>query len=300
MATRKASPSPGVRTQLARRHVLVDTRESGNGEWYIDGDVGRAIPGTFAYEGMTFDRQYHEFGDFWVYLKEGLPPPPGLSRPKDWLVIERKTWADFHSSVQDSGAGREDTRIRHQVRGLLKLQEQGYQTCVLIVGLLTPTGGKSVLAKGKGVQLTLNGKRVSRNWSYESLEAARLAVEHVGILTAITPSDEDVPRAIRMVADVVSRAEHFKPKGVASLAPGLPTLAMVFTAVPDVGEITALNIAKTVQTFEAFWRMDAKELTKIPGVGKVTAERLWATFHSLEFVEPQTPEDYAREFANAR
>lgn len=259
------------------RKVIVDSRETPHHlTWFDDSEMARELPGTFLHEGMVWTQEALEFGDFKIQL-QGLP----LNRIP-WLLVESKTWPDLLASLRDNGNARQDSRIRHQLEGLLKLHGFGYHVAVMTVGILTPAGGKN---RGRGVYIQNKGKRQFKNWSYFELMGALTAIQHLGIMTLQAPSEAEVPHTLRIAAEVCERQEHFQSPGLprlAALSPRLGALASTFTAVEGVGRQTALDLAMHFKTFPGFYEATEKELEKVQGVGKIMAQRLYAHFHGLE------------------
>ena len=93
-----------------------------------------------------------------------------------------------------------------------------------------------------------------------------------------------VPAAVRILADLVSRKQHFPPSGLprlSTLYPALDPLATTLTAVPTIGPATATAIALRFKDFPTLFDASTKELQEVEGVGKVLAERIRAHFHGL-------------------
>ena len=270
MASSSGTKSPRVR----ERTLWVDTKQMQNHPLWAE-DIRQ--PGTPQYEGFRVLSTAMDIGDYRINL-DGIDP---------WstrrLVVESKTWPDLHASARDNGAERFDTRLRHQLAGLLKMKQRGVQVAVLLIGQLTLAGEAPNRKRTTGVYVDVNGRRERREWDYFELEGIRTAIEHLGVMTTISPSSKDVPHTLWRLAEICSREKHFEPVGlpmVASLSPGLSQLATIFTAVPGIGPTTATNIAQHVKSFTKFMAMTQKELEQVPGVGKVTAAQLYGVFHS--------------------
>lgn len=281
--------------RVKERLLYLDTKQAVHHPvWIEDSPAARHTPGTLAYEGFRIKSRAMPIGDYQILLNGTNPLD---SAAGDWLYVESKTWPDLVASMRDSGADRVDTRLRHQLAGLQRLQDKGAQVAVLLVGQLTLTGGRAAVGKrATGVYVDVDGRRVKRNWSYHEVEVCRQAIEHLGIMTAIAPSNAQTPHTLWLLADVCSRDEHFPAKGLprlANLSPGLGQLATIFTAVEGIGPSTALSIASTAGSFPAFMAMDLRALEQVPMVGKVNAARLWQVFHSERNVNPENIEQAA-------
>lgn len=280
------------------RTLVMDTKQAVNHAWWLeDTPAARGTPGSLAYEGFRIKSQAMTFGDYKIQLNGTNPFD---HTPRDWLYVESKTWPDLYASLRDNGAERADTRLRHQLAGLLGLQARGHQVCVLLVGQITLVGGRATPGKRPtGVYVDTDGRRVRKNWSYHEVEVCRQAIEHLGIMTAIAPSESQTPHTLWLLADVCTRDEHFPPSGLprlAALTPGLSQLATIFTAVEGIGPAIAISIGQAVGSFPAFMDLDQRALESIPMVGKVNATRLWQAFHSTRNVSPATAEQMIEEF----
>lgn len=260
--------------RVRERTLFVDTKQMQNHPLWAE-DIRQ--PGTPQYEGFRVVASSMDIGDYRINL-DGTNPWTGRQ-----LVVESKTWPDLHASARDTAAERYDTRLRHQLNGLLYMKEEGLQVAVMLIGQVTLAGGAPNKRRTTGVYVDINGKRERREWDYFELEGIRTAIEHLGVMTTISPSSRDVPHTLWRLAEICSRTEHFEPVGlpmVASLSPGLSQLATIFTAVPGIGSTTATRIAEHVKSFPKFMAMTQKELEQVPGVGKVTAAQMYSVFHS--------------------
>jgi hypothetical protein len=156
---------------------------------------------------------------------------------------------------------------------------------VLLVGIVTPAGRK--LGSNVGVYVDPGvGRRRKQNWSYTSLEGIRAALQHMGILTYQVPSKAHVPEGLRHMAEMFESPEHFEDKGlpqVGMLAPKMGFLATQLTGIPGIGPNLARPIAAQYETFARFYEEATVEsLATIEGIGKLTAERIHAAFHTIE------------------
>jgi len=261
--------------------ALVDTKEANNHDlWFDDSRLAQSLPGTFAHEQINYQIKALDFGDIWVSLDSFR-----------WLIIELKTWEDLHGSVRDTGAGRVDSRIRHQVEGLIAKRELGFEIAVMIVGIATLAGGRS---NAKGVYLQNKGRRVNKPWNYFELEQIRATLQRLGILVYQAPSEAQVPHAVRLIAELYDRKEVFPQPGLPRLtnvSPRHDFLVSVLTGVPGVGVATAQIIAHEFKTFARFYHEATVErLAQLPDIGKITAERIYAAWHGLESGFVLTPE----------
>lgn len=252
--------------------VLIDTREATNHPlWLDDSDGAVNIPGTWRYEGYIPTPQLLPYGDVRLEL-------PDEARAH-WLTIEIKTWRDLLATLRDRGSRRSDTRIRHQMEGLLGLRMLGHEVCLLIIGLMTPAGGK----KRKGIYVTEKGKRrLISSWTWSEIQGALLAIQHMGVMVTFAESAERVPHAASIAANVCAQAAHFGDPGlaqVATLRPALDSLATTFTAVDKIGPDKAIALAEHCFDFPTFWTMTPAQLGEIKGIGKVMAQRIWDHFH---------------------
>lgn len=262
---------------LKRRLCWIDTKEKNHHPyWFEDGPL--AGPGSFAYERLVARTRSQEIGDVWIELEH-----------MQWLIVELKTWGDFHASVRDSADGRHDSRLRHQLRGLLDMQSKGFKVAVMLVGTITPAGGKPAAGRRPtGVYVTTeSGRRSQRSkWSWFEVEQTRATVQHLGILTYQCPTSSEIPHALRLLAELVEREEVLEAPGlarVATLAPRHSFLVTALTAVDDVGIATATAIANRYKTFACFFREGTEEdLRQVPGIGKVLAARIYRAFHDYE------------------
>lgn len=286
--TRQPKPPPtssavsGVTSSVRERLLIMDSKQAVNHAfWADDSAVARQVPGTLAYEGFRLRVRPLPIADYQVLL---TGTDPLNAEPRDWLYIESKTWPDLHASVRDTGAERADTRIRHQLRGLQDLQDRGHQVAVLLVGQLTLAGGRTPAGKREtGIYVDVSGRRQKKSWSYHELEVTRQAIEHLGVMTAIAPNEDQTPHTLWLLSQLCQRTEHFPAKGLARLAsvsPGLGQLATIFTAIDGIGPAIALSIAEHSHHFPGFMQLTQKELEGIPLVGKVHAARLYRAFHS--------------------
>lgn len=280
---------------LRRRRVYVDDREAANHPmWMVDGPQAVNMPGSFAREGFVPIVARSDVGDFWVNLDVSRSGNP-FEMPTQ-LVIESKTPDDLVNSLRDDGTSRDDSRIRHQLGGLLRKQAEGKAKnhiiipVVMTVGTISLPGVKG--GKNTGVMVEANGRRVRRKFSYYEVESAVAAVQRLGILHYRAPSSSHVPEALRHLAEVCEHSVHFEDPGlarVALLGPRLSMLATVLTAVEGIGPTTARMIATRYGTFQQFYEHGiVSDLVKVEGVGKLTASRLYDAFHS-EHVE--TPDE---------
>jgi ERCC4-type nuclease len=252
-------------------HAEIDTKEQRNHDiWFDDSALADSLPGTLAREGFSYSFAPRKYGDFRITSR---------ARPFDpALLVESKTWDDLHASLRDSGAGRADSRLRHQLAGLLDAQAKGDLAALLVVGTMTKAGGK----QKAGVYVQNKGRRQHRRWSYYEMEQAVAAIQRLGILVYRAPSEHEVPASLRHLAELCARNEHFQPPGLpqlASLAPRLGFLATVLTAVPGMSKNRALPIAMKYKTFPAFFDIEVKELQEFEGIGKVLAQRVHDHFH---------------------
>lgn len=283
MPPTSSSKPPRRVTVLTRERLLImDSKQAVNHAfWADDSAVARQVPGTLAYEGFRLRVRPLEIADYQILLSGTNPL---TAEPRDWLYVESKTWPDLHASVRDTGAERADTRIRHQLEGLQRLQDQGHQVAVLLVGQVTLAGGRTPAGKREtGVYVDVNGRRQKKSWSYHELEVTRQAIEHLGVMTAIAPNEDQTPHTLWLLSELCHRTEHFPAKGLARLAsvsPGLGQLATIFTAVEGIGPAIALSLAEHAHHFPGFMQLTQKELEKVPLVGKVHAARLYRAFHS--------------------
>lgn len=275
------------------RLVYVDTKEATNHpDWFNDAPVMRAMPGTFIAENLKGKERALGFGDIQIDLEDSNP------FNRHFLVLELKTWPDLHASVRDTAEGRADSRIRHQLTGLLELQEAGHEVGVLVSGVVTKAGGATGRTKttkaprrSTGVYVDVDGRRVLKSWSFFELEQIRFAIQRLGIPVYQSPSVTEIPHAIRLILEAVERKEHFPQPGLARravLGPRHSFLVTCLTAVPDVGVETALVIAAEYQTFELFYHTATVEgLVKLPGIGKLTAQKIYSAWHGADF-DPKT------------
>lgn len=289
MATKKTSlPSVG----LQRRKVYVDDREAANHPmWMEDGEHAKNMPGTFVREGFLPIVARNDIGDFWINMVSESPNP--FAMPPQ-IVVESKTPDDLINAMRDDAMGRDDTRIRHQVEGMLKYQADGAVKkhtiipAIMTVGVVSLPGGKG--GKNEGVSVEVNGRRVIRKWSYFEIEAATIAFQRLGILHVRAPRSSDVPTTLRHLAEVCERSVHFQDPGlarVAMLGPRMTMLATALTAVEGVGPTTARLVAGVYKTFAAFYEQaSVNDLQQIPGIGKVTAAAIYDVFHN-EHAESQ-------------
>jgi ERCC4-type nuclease len=261
------------------RAIKIDTRESLNAHplWFEDGPMAKQIEGTFAQQGFKHTRQKLDVGDFHIELRVKNP-----LRLCPLLKVESKLWDDLVASLRDDGAGRADSRIRHQLDGLLDQRARGVQVALMVVGTMYPAGG---LRDGVMFSSSTAGRRYNRPWNYWELHAALAAIQHLGIMVIFSPSEEAVPRTLRMAAEVAEREEHFAAPGlpkIASLSPKLGQLARTLTAVEGIGQVTAIDIARAYHgSFPEFFTAGVKELQEVKGVGKITAQRIHAHFHDI-------------------
>lgn len=257
--------------------VLVDSREATNHPfWFEDGELAGHIPGTFKYEGLEPDSQFLNFGDIIV------PLPDFRS-----LIIELKTWDDLHAAVRDDGVGREDGRLRHQVRGMIERRKLGDIVVFMLVGTINVKGAvKGTRDKKPAVYVQNTGRRVQRPWSWFELEQTRCILQALGLLTYQIPTSNEIPHAVRLLIDMAVKGEVLQPVGlpqIVGLAPKLNFLTAVLTAVPDIGIVTATAIARRYRTFDLFWaKATIEDLQKVPGIGKTTAERIWSAWHPID------------------
>lgn len=263
------------------RIAYVDTKEKNHHDlWFMDGDQARHIPGTFAHEGLIPRARSQEFGDVWVQL-------PGLG-PFSWLAVELKTWADFHASLRDDGAGRTDSRLRHQLAGLLSLQDRGFRVALMLVGTVSPAGGRVPAGqRARGLYLSTGGtRRVHRpNASWFELESARATVQSLGILTYQSPTSQEIPHALRLLAELVERQVVLEAPGLprlTTLGPRHSFLVTQLTGILGVGVADASAIADEFGTFQAFYEADVAALVRVRGIGKLTAMKIHAAFHGYE------------------
>lgn len=264
--------SPPAQSPLTNRLVLIDSKEIGNHDiWLDDSPNAQFLPGTFLHEGMRYEKRALTYGDFQIELKEGaysLQP---------WLVVESKTWGDLRSSLNEGATDRDDTRLRHQVHGLLGLKSQGFQVAVMVVGIMTPAGGKK-----SGVYIQNKGHRTHRSWDWFALNNILLALQHLGIMTFVSPTEHQVPRTLSLAAALLERPEHFAPEGLAPFAyltPRLGQLARTFTAVEGVGRTLAMTLATSFGSFPDFYAASSAGLQDIEGIGPVMADRIYDHFH---------------------
>lgn len=265
------------------RLMLVDTKERNHHDiWFETGDMAAAMPGTLTNAGFIHEFRSMDIGDYHILLGSGFSNG-------DWLVIESKTWLDLIASARDTGEGRVDSRLRHQLRGLLNMQAEGYQVAILIVGVVTKVGGR----QPKGVYVSDKGrrKRVNR-MTYAELEGIRAAIQRLGILTYQAPTEFEVPHSLELLANLCERDEHFEPPGlpaVAGLVSNMSFLATQLTGVHGIGNKLAIAIAVRYHTFTQFWDdATVEDLTEVPGIGKPTAQTIYTAFHG--YTEGETPQ----------
>lgn len=273
---------------MIQRTCYVDTKEKNHHVlWFMDGDQAQHIPGTFAHERLVPRTRSQEFGDVWVQL-------PGIG-PFSWLVVELKTWADFHASLRDTAEGRADSRLRHQLRGLLSLQAKGFRTAVMLIGTINPAGGKTPAGKyARGVYLaTGDGRRRHRQAaSWFEFEQARATVQQLGILTYQCPTMAEVPHALRLLAELVERTEVLEAPGLprlATLGPRHSFLVTQLTGIEGIGIVDASAIASKFGNFPAFYAASVEALTEVRGIGKSTARKIHAAFHEFGEDEAAVP-----------
>lgn len=266
----------GSGKQPHRRLCIVDDRQAAEHPFQMEVDpVIRDLPGTLWYEGFNPLAKRLPIGDYSVELE-----PFG-----QWFTVEVKTYDDLFQSLRDDASGRVDSRLRHQLAGLLRLKEEGHQVAVMLVGIVLPATSRSKNAgSGQGVSLVkANGQRTTRKWRFNEVVGTTLAIQHLGVMTISCDQIQHAPESLRIAANVVSRQEHFAPGGlpaVAGLAPALSRLVTTFTAVDGIDIGLGTQIANYVHSFPRFWAMSPKELREIPGIGVIMADRLWSHFHS--------------------
>ena len=258
--------------------LVIDSKEAINHSfWYEDGPIAKSLPGTFAYEDIRYEKHALPFGDFALIWDRG--PLDGHR-----LLIESKTYDDLVASMRDNGAGRADTRIRHQLRGLLEATEDPrLMTSALIftVGVVTLPGTRG--GKNTGVMVSNKGRRVRRSYSWFEIESALLAIHRLGIPRYTCPNEEQVPHALAKIGELYERRQHFEDPGLArvsTLGEKLSFLATLLTATPGVGPTAAKDIARKFITFNEFYEATPTDIATVKGVGKLTAERIWSAFHN--------------------
>ena len=275
------------------RLAYVDDREARQHQFWVTDEP--LLPGTLAHEGFTVETGRKDYGDIWIQLTAEAGSNPFDMRR--WLVVETKTWDDLHQTLRDSGEGRDQSRVRHQLEGLIALRQRGLQVCVMTIGVMTPAGGKN---RGKGVYVQNKGARQFRNWSWYELEQALAAFQRLGIVVYHAPSEAEVPHSLRMLAELCERPGHFEDHGlapVAHLSPRLGHLATALTSVVGVGRELALSIGDRYGTFAQFYhRGDVSDLQQIPGVGKVLAQRIHAAFHDMDSDPEMTVDEIEQRF----
>jgi len=264
------------------RTIYIDTKEKNNHDlWYETGEMAAAMPGTLINADFEYEFQPMEIGDYQIEIGDNT------FDNSDWLVLESKTWLDLIASARDSSENRVDSRLRHQLRGLLSMQAQGYQVAVLIVGIVTKVGGR----QPRGVYVSDNNRRKRVNKvTYAELEGIRAAIQRLGILTYQAPTEFEVPHSLKLLAEMCAKDDHFEPPGlpaIAGLTPNLGFLATQLTGIEGVGNKTAIDIAMRYamryQTFAAFWDdAHVDDLMEVRGVGKLTAQKIHTSFHGYE------------------
>ena len=266
------------------RMMLIDTKERNNHDlWFEDGEQAESMPGTLINAGFVYEFRPMEIGDYQI-----LTGGSWFSK-ENWLVLESKTWLDLLASARDTGEDRVDSRLRHQLRGLLEMQAEGYQVGILIVGIVTKVGGR----QPKGVYINdKGGRRRSNQITYAELEGIRAAIQRLGILTYQAPTEFEVPHSLKLLANLCERNEHFEPPGlpiVAGLVPNMSFLATQLTGIDGIGNKLAIALSVRYHTFARFWEeATVEDLVEVPGIGKPTAQMIYTAFHGYE--EGETPE----------
>lgn len=255
--------------------VIIDSKEAKNHPlWTEDSLELTDHPGTFLKEGYIPEIAALPAGDLRLQLEDGR-----------WLVIELKTIPDFISTLRDTGAGRDQSRIRHQASGLLALKSMGQIPAVMIIGQYRIEGAKIKYGEGR------RSRSYSARWT--EIETAITALQHLGIYVMRCATMEEVPHAAHLLARTLERPDHFKDDGlalVAHVSPRLGRLATILTSVDGVGSNLAVPIAERFRTFPAFYAATESDLLEIKGLGKVLARRILDQFHS-EVDVPSDPFD---------
>ena len=272
-----------TRAERETRAIVIDSKEAT--QHPILAEKALAGRGSLAYEGFDpVTVAPMEYGDIRICLK---PSPEFGGDASTWLIVEIKTWEDLHSSVQNKSIT--DTRIRHQLNGLLELKAQGHEVCLMIVGVVTEQGTKG--GRHGGVWVAGTGRRMKRNWSFYELEQIRLAVQRLGIPVYQVASRAAVPHALWLMAELFLRKELFEDPGLppaAKVAPKMSFLTNQLTGVDGVGSVLARRIAKDHPTFAHFYEEATVEtLQEIENIGKVKAQQIFYSFHDMEGDEPQ-------------
>lgn len=256
---------------LRKRKIVVDRRQAAEHPLLVEtGPEALHMPGTLVREGFQVEIAEREFGDYWI-SSPGMP----------LIIVESKTPDDLVASLRDGGKERSDNRMRHQLQGLLALQNLGAIPVIMTIGIVSLPGGKG--GKNTGVMVDVKGHRTRRSYSYHEVYAALLAMQHLGVAHYPAPADMHTAATLRHIAEVSERRVHFEDPGlpqISMLGPKLSQLATALTSVPGVGSGTARVIAARYGTFVKFFTdATVKDLTEVPGVGKVLASRIYMAFH---------------------
>jgi ERCC4-type nuclease len=265
--------------------AIIDDREALNHPlWLDDSNLAGTIPGTFVKEGYTPSSQRLTAGDLKIEIPKNEESSGG------WVVFELKSWLDFISTLRDKGADRDDTRIRHQVAGLLALRDLGAEVVVLVVGdyVENKTGGGVIITTPEGK------RRKVKSVTPGELEGALLALQRLGITHLRVNDFVQLPRAVRIAAGIMGRSHHFGDPGLArvsSLSPRLSELATLLTAIAGIGPHQALALARYFGTFSALSGASRSALEGVAGIGPSRAGRVFDFFQGdLAHDDPFDPD----------
>jgi ERCC4-type nuclease len=181
-------------------------------------------------------------GDLWASCDDG-----------SLLIIERKTPSDLLSSIADG-------RLFQQVAAMRERSQWSY---LMVCGVLAHTLDGMVITENRTTQ-----------WRFDSVQAALLSVQEMGVCVLVCQSDQHYEKAILTLANrdrsgVKVLAQRTQPRV-------LTAQEIVLTSLPGIGVDKAglLLGEHGSAAYSIGWLTQENTVTEIVGVGDVTKRKV--------------------------
>ena len=204
--------------------------------------------------GVQYSETKLGVGDYWVHQGNQV------------VCVERKTVADFHRSVTGATG-----RWAAQVRAMNDALSSGaFAYAVLMIeGMAFPHGSGIKHQKGY------------IEWPYTAFQASLLSAQRAGLMLIFTTPGE-MPATLRMIGTWTSKKFHsslMRPPRPLEFYGDNGVLITMLMALPGVGEVTAVALARHFKSLAALLSAQQEEIAKVNKVGPVTARKIYHYLH---------------------